>query len=166
MIVPAVRFQARGQQHAGVCTSVGANLDFPKRRANVAFNFAVRICPRGDERRFFDVAQLRSAGFAGHVVWAERIVEHRDDAGQARIQFQWPDIAEVETIRPPHHRYPASRLSEKAALRLAVYYAYNDGFEVPCRTRRTTSVRLSTILKPVEAFRSIFTHRARRSASY
>jgi len=59
MIVPAVRFQAEGNNTQVFVRGVGANLDFPNVEPNVAFNFAGTYLPReATSAAFFDVAQL------------------------------------------------------------------------------------------------------------
>src|SRR5260370_26693404 len=58
-LVPAVRFQAEGNNTQVFIRGVGANLDFPNVEPNVAFNFAGIYMPReADSAAFFDVAQL------------------------------------------------------------------------------------------------------------
>src|SRR5579863_560976 len=59
MVVPAVRFQAEGNNTQVFVRGVGANLDFANVEPNVAFNFAGTYLPReATSAAFFDVAQL------------------------------------------------------------------------------------------------------------
>src|SRR5216683_5073572 len=58
-LVPAVRFQAEGNNTQVFIRGVGANLDFPNVEPNVAFNLAGIYLPReATSAAFFDVAQL------------------------------------------------------------------------------------------------------------
>ena len=57
--MPAVRFQAEGNNTQVFIRGVGANLDFPNVEPNVAFNFAGIYLPReATSAAFFDVAQM------------------------------------------------------------------------------------------------------------
>src|SRR3984957_15881312 len=59
MVVPAVRFQAEGNNTQVFVRGVGANLDFANVEPNVAFNFAGTYLPReATSAAFFDVQQL------------------------------------------------------------------------------------------------------------
>ncbi|HUI60206.1 MAG TPA: TonB-dependent receptor [Steroidobacteraceae bacterium] len=155
MIVPAVRFQAEGNNTQVFVRGVGANLDFPNVEPNVAFNFAGVYLPReATSAAFFDVAQLEilpgSQGtLYGRSAIGGTIVLTPSKPG---FDFDGATLLEVGNYSAVHVTVTQNaKLSEMAAVRAAVDYAYNDGFMVTgSDSKNDISARLSTIIKPID----------------
>jgi iron complex outermembrane recepter protein len=155
MIVPAVRFQAEGNNTQVFVRGVGANLDFPNLEPNVAFNFAGIYLPReATSASFFDVAQLeilpgsqgtlygRSA-IGGTIVMSPTKPDFNDD-GQTLLEagnYSAVHAAVTQNIK----------LSDSLALRAAIDYAYNNGYMTTgSYSKNDASARLSMIYNPSE----------------
>jgi len=155
MIVPAVRFQAEGNNTQVFVRGVGANLDFPNVEPNVAFNFAGVYLPReATSAAFFDVAQLEilpgSQGtLYGRSAIGGTIVLTPSKPG---FNFDGGTMLEIGNYSAVHVTVTQNaKLGETAAVRAAVDYAYNDGFMVTgADSKNDISARLSTIIKPID----------------
>jgi iron complex outermembrane recepter protein len=155
MVVPAVRFQAEGNNTQVFVRGVGANLDFANVEPNVAFNFAGTYLPReATSAAFFDVAQLeilpgsqgtlygRSA-IGGTIVMSPVKPDFNND-GEA--------LLDVGNYSAKHLTVTQNiKASDSVALRAAVDYAYNSGYEeTGADSKDDISVRLSTLIKPLD----------------
>src|SRR5882757_637766 len=154
-LVPAVRFQAEGNNTQVFVRGVGANLDFPNVEPNVAFNFAGTYLPReATSAAFFDVAQLEILPGSQGTLYGRSAIGGTIVMTPAKPEFNFDGqtLLEVGNYSAVHLTATQNLgLSEKAALRLAVDYAYNDGFEVTgADSKNDISARLSTILKPID----------------
>ena len=155
MVVPAVRFQAEGNNTQVFVRGVGANLDFANVEPNVAFNFAGTYLPReATSAAFFDVAQLeilpgsqgtlygRSA--IGGTIVMSPVKPGFDNDGETLLEVGNYSAVHVTTTQN-------IKASDAVAFRGAVDYAYNDGYETTgADSKNDISVRLSTIIKPVD----------------
>jgi iron complex outermembrane receptor protein len=156
MIVPAVRFQAEGNNTQVFVRGVGANLDFPNVEPNVAFNFAGTYLPReATSAAFFDVAQLEILPGSQGTLYGRSAIGGTIVMTPAKPEFNFngETLLEVGNYSAVHVTATQNLgISDKAALRVAVDYAYNDGFEVTgADSKNDIGVRLSTILKPIDA---------------
>jgi iron complex outermembrane recepter protein len=155
MIVPAVRFQAEGNNTQVFVRGVGANLDFPNVEPNVAFNFAGTYLPReATSAAFFDVAQLEILPGSQGTLYGRSAIGGTIVMTPAKPEFNFDGetLLEVGNYSAVHITATQNiRVSDGSALRAAVDYAYNDGFEVTgADSKNDISARLSTILKPVD----------------
>lgn len=153
MVVPAVRFQAEGNNTQVFVRGVGANLDFANVEPNVAVNFAGLYLPReATSAAFFDVAQLQvlpgsqgtlygRSAIGGTIVLTPAKPGFNDD-GQALLEvgnYSAVHVTEAQNVK----------LSDSVALRGAVDYAYDDGFEsTGAYSKNDLSGRVSAIIRP------------------
>jgi iron complex outermembrane receptor protein len=155
MVVPAARFQAEGNNTQVFVRGVGANLDFPNVEPNVAFNFAGLYLPReATSAAFFDVAQMEVLPGSQGTLYGRSAI-----GGTIVLTPTKPDfndngetLLEVGNYSAVHVTATQNiKASDEVALRAAVDYAYNDGFEVTgADSKNDISVRLSGIAKPIE----------------
>lgn len=155
MIVPAVRFQAEGNNTQVFVRGVGANLDFPNVEPNVAFNFAGVYLPReATSAAFFDVAQLEILPGSQGTLYGRSAIGGTIVLTPTRPQFNndGETLLEVGNYSAVHVTATQNiKASDTVALRAAVDYAYNDGFEVTgADSKNDISVRLSGVIKPIE----------------
>src|ERR1700732_554626 len=155
MIVPSVRFQAEGNNTQVFVRGVGANLDFPNVEPNVAFNFAGTYLPReATSAAFFDVAQLEILPGSQGTLYGRSAIGGTIVMTPAKPEFNFngETLLEVGNYSAVHITATQNLgVSDRAALRVAVDYAYNDGFEVTgADSKNDIGARLSTILKPVD----------------
>jgi iron complex outermembrane receptor protein len=155
MIVPAVRFQAEGNNTQVFVRGVGANLDFPNVEPNVAFNFAGTYLPReATSAAFFDVAQLEILPGSQGTLYGRSAIGGTIVMTPAKPEFNFDGetLLEVGNYSAVHITAAQNvRVSDRAALRAAVDYAYNHGFEVTgADSKNDIGARLSTILKPID----------------
>src|SRR6202047_2876513 len=155
MIVPSVRFQAEGNNTQVFVRGVGANLDFPNVEPNVAFNFAGVYLPReATSAAFFDVQQLEILPGSQGTLYGRSAIGGTIVMTPAKPGFNYDGetLLEVGNHSAVHVTATQNaRVSDRAALRVAVDYAYNDGFEVTgADSKNDIGARLSTILKPVD----------------
>lgn len=156
MVVPSVRFQAEGNNTQVFVRGVGANLDFPNVEPNVAFNFAGIYLPReATSASFFDVAQLELLPGSQGTLYGRSAIGGTIVMTPAKPDFnyQGATLLEVGNYSAVHVTATQNaKLSEWVALRAAVDYAYNSGYEVSgAYSKDDIGARLSTIIKPTEA---------------
>ena len=149
----------------------GANLDFPNVEPNVAFNFAGIYLPReATSAAFFDVAAARGpAGLAGHSLWPKRDRRnHQSHPGETRLQQRRRDHARGrQLLVRACHDHAEHQGQDIVALRAAVDYAYDDGYEVTgAYSKNDISVRLSTIINPFDRLSIYLWARAPRRRPY
>src|SRR5258707_167826 len=154
-LVPAVRFQAEGNNTQVFIRGVGANLDFPNVEPNVAFNFAGIYLPReATSAAFFDVAQLEILHGSQGTLYGRSAIGGTmhlaptnpgfDNGGETMLEVGNPCAVHVTVTQN-------FKAAESVALRAAVDYAYNDGVEVTgADSKNDLSVRLSTIINPID----------------
>lgn len=156
MIVPAVRFQAEGNNTQVFVRGVGANLDFPNVEPNVAFNFAGVYLPReATSAAFFDVAQLEVLPGSQGTLYGRSAIGGTIVLTPAKpaLNYEGTTLLEVGNYDAVHVAVAQNaKLSDTAAVRAAVDYAYNDGFETTgADSKNDISARLSTLLTPTDA---------------
>jgi iron complex outermembrane recepter protein len=154
-LVPSVRFQAEGDNIQVFIRGVGANLDFPNVEPNVAFNFAGIYLPReADSAAFFDVQQLEILPGSQGTLYGRSAIGGTINLTPTKPGFnnEGQTLLEVGNHSAVHLTVTQNfKASESVALRAAVDYAYNNGFEVTgAQSKNDVSVRLSTILKPTD----------------
>jgi iron complex outermembrane receptor protein len=154
-LVPSVRFQPEGNNTQVYIRGVGANEDYPNIEPNVAFNIAGIYQPReADSAAFFDVQQLEILPGPQGTLYGRSAI-----GGTINLQPTRPDfnndgwtLVEVGNYSAAHltvaQNYEAS---ETVALRLAIDYNRNSGFEsYGADSKNDSSVRLSMIINPTE----------------
>jgi iron complex outermembrane receptor protein len=154
-LVPSVRFQAEGDNIQVFIRGVGANLDFPNVEPNVAFNFAGIYLPReADSAAFFDVQQLEILPGSQGTLYGRSAIGGTINLTPTKPGFnnEGETLLEVGNHSAVHLTVTQNfKASESVALRAAVDYAYNNGFEVTgAQSKNDVSLRLSTILKPAD----------------
>src|ERR1700676_2105827 len=154
-LVPSVRFQAEGDNIQVFIRGVGANLDFPNVEPNVAFNFAGIYLPReADSAAFFDVQQLEILPGSQGTLYGRSAIGGTINLTPTKPGFnnEGQTLLEVGNHSAVHLTVTQNfKASESVALRAAVDYAYNNGFEVTgAQSKNDVRVRLSTILKPTD----------------
>ena len=155
MVVPSVRFQAEGNNTQVFIRGVGANLDFPNVEPNVAFNFAGVYLPReATSAAFFDVQQLEVLPGSQGTLYGRSAIGGTINLTPAKPGF---DNDGETTLEVGNYSYvhvmttQNVKASDSVALRAAVDYAYDDGYEVTgADSKNDISVRLSTIINPTD----------------
>ncbi len=156
MVVPAVRFQAEGNNTQVFVRGVGANLDFANVEPNVAFNFAGIYLPReATSAAFFDVAQLEilpgSQGtLYGRSAIGGTIVLSPD---QARLQLRRRSAAGGrQLLGRARHRHPERQGLGYggAARRQSTMPTTMASRTTGADSKNDISVRLSTLIKPLD----------------
>lgn len=155
MIVPAVRFQAEGNNTQVFVRGVGANLDFPNVEPNVAFNFAGIYLPReATSASFFDVAQLEILPGSQGTLYGRSAIGGTIVMTPAKPDFNFDgtSLLEVGNYSAVHVTVTQNlKASETVAFRAAVDYARDSGFEeTGAYSKNDISARLSTIVKPID----------------
>jgi iron complex outermembrane receptor protein len=153
MIVPSVRFQAEGNNTQVFIRGVGANLDFANVEPNVAFNFAGIYLPReATSAAFFDVQQLEVLPGSQGTLYGRSAIGGTINLTPAKPGFNndGETTLEVGNYAAVHVTTTQNlKLSDNVAVRGAVDYAYNDGFEVTgADSKNDLSLRLSSIINP------------------
>src|SRR5260370_4638483 len=157
MVVPSVRFQAEGNNTQVFVRGVGANLDFPNAEPNVAFNFAGTYLPReATSGSFFDVAQLELLPGSQGTLYGRSAIGGTIVMTPAKPGFNYEGtmLLEVGNYSAVHVTTTQNaKLSEWAALRAAVDYAYNSGYEVSgAYSKNDVGARPATNTQPAHAF--------------
>lgn len=155
MIVPSVRFQAEGNNTQVFIRGVGANLDFANVEPNVAFNFAGVYLPReATSAAFFDVAQLEILPGSQGTLYGRSAIGGTINLTPAKPGFDndGETVLEVGNYAYVHVTTTQDvKASDKVALRAAVDYAYDNGYEVTgADSKNDISVRLSTIINATD----------------
>src|SRR5882762_9610068 len=155
MIVPSVRFQAEGNNTQVFVRGVGANLDFPNVEPNVAFNFAGVYLPReATSAAFFDVQQLEILPGSQGTLYGRSAIGGTINLTPAKPGFNndGQTVLEVGNHSLVHVTTTQNvKASDSVALRLAVDYAYNTGYEeTGAFSKDDLSARLSTIINPAD----------------
>src|ERR1700721_166580 len=153
MIVPSVRFQAEGNNTQVFIRGVGANLDFANVEPNVAFNFAGVYLPReATSAAFFDVQQLEVLPGSQGTLYGRSAIGGTINLTPAKPGF---DNNGETTLEVGNYAYvhvmttQDVKASDSVALRAAVDYAYNTGYEeTGAFSKDDLSARLSTIINP------------------
>jgi iron complex outermembrane receptor protein len=155
MIVPSVRFQAEGNNTQVFIRGVGANLDFANIEPNVAFNLAGIYMPReATSAAFFDVAQLEVLPGTQGTLYGRSAI-----GGTINITPMKPDFNNDGQVLLDVGNYAAVHvtetqnlmLSQTVALRAAIDYDRNSGFEVTgADSKNNISGRLSAIINPTD----------------
>lgn len=153
MVVPSVRFQAEGNNTQVFIRGVGANLDFPNVEPNVAFNFAGIYLPReATSAAFFDVAQLEVLPGSQGTLYGRSAIGGTINLTPAKPGFNndGETLLEVGNYDLVHATVTQNiRASDSVALRAAVDYAYDNGYETTgADSKNDLSVRLSTLINP------------------
>src|SRR6267142_3429522 len=154
-LVPSVRFQAEGNNTQVFIRGVGANLDFPNVEPNVAFNFAGIYMPReADSAAFFDVAQLEILPGSQGTLYGRSAIGGTINLTPSKPGFDddGETLLEVGNHSAVHVTVTQNvKASDSVALRAAIDYAYNNGFEVTgAYSKDDIGVRLSAVINPVD----------------
>jgi iron complex outermembrane receptor protein len=154
-LVPAVRFQAEGATTQVFIRGVGANLDFPNVQPNVAFNFAGIYMPReATSSAFFDVAQLEVLPGTQGTLYGRSAIGGTINLTPTKPGFDddGQTIVEVGNYAMAHVTVTQNiKVSDKVALRAAVDYLRNSGYEVTgADSKNDISGRLSALINPSE----------------
>src|ERR1700678_14939 len=152
-LVPSVRFQAEGNNTQIFIRGVGANLDFANVEPNVAFNFAGIYLPReATSAAFFDVQQLEVLPGSQGTLYGRSAIGGTINLTPAKPAFNndGETTLEVGNYAAVHVTTTQNlKLTDNVAVRGAVDYAYNDGFEVTgADSKNDLSLRLSSIINP------------------
>jgi iron complex outermembrane recepter protein len=155
MIVPSVRFQAEGNNTQVFIRGVGANLDFANVEPNVAFNFAGVYLPReATSAAFFDVQQLEVLPGSQGTLYGRSAIGGTINLTPAKPGFNNDGETTLEVGNYSYVHVMSTqnvKASDSVALRAAVDYAYDDGYEVTgADSKNDISVRLSTIINPTD----------------
>jgi iron complex outermembrane receptor protein len=153
MLVPSVRFQAEGNNTQVFIRGVGANLDFPNVEPNVAFNFAGVYMPReATSAAFFDVAQLEVLPGSQGTLYGRSAIGGTINLTPTKPGFndEGETLLELGNHKAVHVTVTQNvKASDTVALRAAVDYAYNDGYEVTgAFSKNDLSARLSALVNP------------------
>jgi iron complex outermembrane receptor protein len=153
MVVPSVRFQAEGNNTQVFIRGVGANLDFPNVEPNVAFNFAGIYLPReATSAAFFDVAQLEVLPGSQGTLYGRSAIGGTINLTPTKPQFNddGEALLELGNHKAVHVTVTQNlKASDTVALRAAVDYAYNNGFETTgAFSKNDLSARLSALINP------------------
>src|SRR3984893_5348658 len=152
-LVPSVRFQAEGDNTQVFIRGVGANLDFPNVEPNVAFNFAGIYLPReATSAAFFDVAQLEVLPGSQGTLYGGSAIGGTINLTPTKPGFnnEGEALLELGNHKAVHVTVTQNlKASDALALRAAVDYAYNNGFETTgAFSKNDLSARLSALLNP------------------
>jgi iron complex outermembrane receptor protein len=161
MIVPSVRFQAEGNTTQVFIRGVGANLDYANIEPNVAFNLAGVYMPReATSAAFFDVAQLEVLPGTQGTLYGRSAI-----GGTINITPTKPGFNNDGEVLLDVGNYAAVHvtetqnlmLSSTVALRAAIDYDRNDGFEVTgADSKNNISGRLSALVNPSDQLSMYF----------
>jgi iron complex outermembrane receptor protein len=154
-LVPAVRFQAEGNTTQVFIRGVGANLDYANVQPNVAFNFAGIYLPReATSAAFFDVAQLEILPGTQGTLYGRSAIGGTINLTPAKPGFDndGQTVVEVGNYAAVHVTTTQDfKASDTVALRAAVDYSRNSGFEVTgADSKNDISGRLSALINPSE----------------
>jgi iron complex outermembrane receptor protein len=154
-LVPAVRFQAEGNNTQVFIRGVGANLDFANVQPNVAFNFAGIYLPReATSAAFFDVAQLEILPGTQGTLYGRSAIGGTINLTPMKPGFDndGQTLVEVGNYAMAHATVTQNiKVSDTVALRAAVDYSRNSGYEVTgADSKNNISARLSAIINPFD----------------
>jgi iron complex outermembrane receptor protein len=152
-IVPAVRFQAEGNTTQVFIRGVGANLDYANVQPNVAFNFAGIYLPReATSAAFFDVAQLEILPGTQGTLYGRSAIGGTINLTPTKPGFDndGQTILEVGNYASVHVTVTQDvKVSDKVAVRAAIDYDRNSGYEVTgADSKNNISGRLSALINP------------------
>jgi iron complex outermembrane recepter protein len=155
MVVPSVRFQAEGNNTQVFVRGVGANLDFANVEPNVAFNFAGIYLPReATSAAFFDVAQLEILPGSQGTLYGRSAIGGTINLTPAKPNFNNDGETTLEVGNYEYVHVTTTqniKASDVVAVRAAVDYAYDDGYEVTgADSKNDISARLSTLINPFD----------------
>ena len=153
MIVPSVRFQAEGNTTQVFIRGVGANLDYANITPNVSFNLAGIYMPReATSAAFFDIAQMEVLPGTQGTLYGRSAIGGTVNITPMRPGFNNDGqlLLEVGNYAAVHVTETQNlMLSQTVAVRAAIDYDRNSGFEVTgADSKNNPSVRLSTIINP------------------
>jgi iron complex outermembrane receptor protein len=153
MIVPSVRFQAEGNTTQVFIRGVGANLDFANVEPNVSFNLAGVYMPReATSAAFFDIAQMEVLPGTQGTLYGRSAI-----GGTINITPMKPSFNNDGQVFLDVGNYAAVHvtetqnlmLSQTVAVRAAIDYDRNSGFEVTgADSKNNISARLSALINP------------------
>jgi iron complex outermembrane receptor protein len=154
-LVPSVGFRAEGNNTQVFVRGVGANLDQANVEPNVAVNFAGVYLPReATSAAFFDVQQLEILPGTQGTLYGRSAIGGTINLTPTRPKFdnEGRTLLEVGNYSAVHATVTQDvKAAESVALRAAVDYAYNNGFEATgSNSKNDVSLRLSAIIQPAE----------------
>ena len=155
-LVPSVRFQAEGNNTQVFIRGVGANLDQANVEPNVAFNLAGIYLPReATSAGFFDVQQFEVLPGPQGTLYGRSAI-----GGTVNVTPVRPDFNDNGSLLLEGGNYAAVhitstqnyKVNDEIALRSAVDWTRNDGFETTgADSKNDPSGRLSGLYTPTEA---------------
>jgi iron complex outermembrane receptor protein len=154
-LVPSVRFQAEGDNTQVFIRGVGANLDFANVEPNVAFNFAGIYMPReATSAAFFDVQQLEILPGSQGTLYGRSAIGGTINLTPSKPGFNndGETVIEAGNYATVHATVTQNfKVSDTVALRGAIDYAYDNGYEVTgADSRNDLSGRLSALIQPTD----------------
>ena len=154
-LVPSARFQAEANNVQVIVRGVGSVLDQPNIEPNVAFNLAGIYLPReADSAAFFDLQQMEVLPGSQGTLYGRSAIGGTINLTPARPAFNEDGsvLLEVGNYSAVHALVTQNmQASSTVALRAAVDYAYNDGFEVTgADSKNDISGRLSAVINPID----------------
>jgi iron complex outermembrane receptor protein len=154
-LLPSVGLRAEGNNTQVFIRGVGANLDQANVEPNVAFNFAGIYLPReADTAAFFDVQQLEILPGSQGTLYGRSAIGGTINLTPTRPGFNddGGTLLEVGNYSAVHATVTQNlKVSDSVALRGAVDYAYNSGYEVTGADQKNdASARLSAIINPFD----------------
>jgi iron complex outermembrane receptor protein len=154
-LVPSARFQAEANNTQVIVRGVGSVLDQPNVEPNVAFNLAGIYLPReADSSAFFDLQQMEVLPGSQGTLYGRSAIGGTINLTPTRPGFNddGMSLLEVGNYSAVHALVTQNlKASDSVALRAAVDYAYNDGFEVTgADSKNDISARLSAIINPTD----------------
>ncbi len=153
MIVPSVRFQAEGNTTQVFIRGVGANLDYPNIVPNVGFNLAGVYMPReATSAAFFDIAQMEVLPGTQGTLYGRSAIGGTINITPMKPSFNndgqlFLDVGNYAAVHVTETQN--LMLSQTVALRAAIDYDRNSGFEVTgADSKNNPSARLSALINP------------------
>jgi iron complex outermembrane receptor protein len=153
MIVPSVRFQAEGNTTQVFIRGVGANLDFANVEPNVSFNLAGVYMPReATSAAFFDIAQMEVLPGTQGTLYGRSAIGGTINITPVKPSFNndgqvFLDVGNYAAVHVTETQN--LMLSQTVAVRAAIDYDRNSGFEVTgADSKNNISARLSALINP------------------
>ncbi|HVW67315.1 MAG TPA: TonB-dependent receptor plug domain-containing protein, partial [Steroidobacteraceae bacterium] len=152
-LVPSARFQTEANNTQIIIRGVGSVLDQPNVEPNVGFNLAGVYLPReATGAAFFDLQQLEVLPGSQGTLYGRSAIGGTINLTPTRPGFNddGTTLLEVGNYAAVHATITQNlKVSDELALRAALDYARNDGFETTgADAKNDASARLSAIFNP------------------
>lgn len=154
-LVPSARFQTEANNTQIIIRGVGSVLDQPNVEPNVGFNLAGVYLPReATGAAFFDLAQLEVLPGSQGTLYGRSAIGGTINLTPAKPSFNndGSTLLEVGNYAAVHATITQNvKVSETVALRAAVDYARNSGFEMTgADSKNDISARVSAVFNPID----------------